>query len=320
MGAKQKNKEMAKMARQLVEELEAKIYYLLKQGVEPDKISNFLISLEKEMDIEFNPKDTLLFEKGDIVLCNYGKHPNGEISGAHKLSIICNIDGKGRPFVVPVAKHKKFQYKHAKGFFWLKEKECTYDIDYEYKSGTIYLYQGRYVRPERIKKVLGHVNEKYMKRILEELTNSFDFKGNTEKYAPIVQTIEVMEQKLQETPPPVCKKPKKDYLLEFFNWHKEQIFQAPTMEAKIPVLLDCMEYPKQDPFIIEFIQIGCKQEKPSYASILSKMGFDIYMIRKKQYEMRIQFSKWIQQKHPDIKKQYPSISWIDFIKVFANYQ
>ena len=116
----------------------------------------FLLGASLEIAIQYNPlpADSLIaFSVGDVVDCKFGTHVDGEISGMHVHSIVCDIQDDGTVYLLPITK----QILDGDGKKYLLAR-ANQDISYynpKFNGGTVLLRMGKYVRPERIRIIVG---------------------------------------------------------------------------------------------------------------------------------------------------------------------
>lgn len=156
---------------------------MFKKNVHERDIANLLYSCLNEMSLCFSPNDdTVEFEIGDVVECNYGYHLQGEINGSRVHSIICDVKGD-MAYVVPIVKADA--YLETSYSFSCLPFTSPEDIQYEnelFKGGIVLLNGGKYVRIERFKSLLGKTSPAFFEKVLEQLaTQTFDFRKSKEK-------------------------------------------------------------------------------------------------------------------------------------------
>lgn len=135
-------------------------------------ICNYLKSAKSEISMRYDNIPVIPVSIRDIVDCNFGVHPNGEISGGHIHAVVCNID-KGSVFVLPITKNKN--YDDPKKYLQLKAgKDIMYN-DPRYSGGAIILDKGRYICLQRISSVIGKLDSSVFKTLLQMLPASYEF-------------------------------------------------------------------------------------------------------------------------------------------------
>ena len=139
-------------------------------------ICKFLISTTTEIAMKYNPKELIAFSVGDIVVCNYGHHLAGEISGGYVHSVVCDIGPTGMVYVLPITKFTEgITAEHYLTFN--AEQDVKY-FDWRYKGGTVLLDKGRSLRPERFHSVVGRVFPQFLEIIFEKLPAATSFNAS----------------------------------------------------------------------------------------------------------------------------------------------
>lgn len=155
----------------------------------PRDICQYLMATGTEIAMKYNPREVVDFSIGDIVVCNYGNHLSGEISGGHVHSVVCDIDEDGTFYAAPITKAKLEgdQQKYL-------PFEANLDVDYtvsRYTGGTILLKKGGYIRPERIQEVVGKARPEFFSKLLAALPDTVRFSHSdyaeklSEKYGDV---------------------------------------------------------------------------------------------------------------------------------------
>lgn len=152
-------------------------------------ICQYLMATGTEIAMKYNPREVVDFSIGDIVVCNYGNHLSGEISGGHVHSVVCDIDEDGTFYAAPITK-AKLEGDQQK---YLPFK-ANLDVDYtvsRYTGGTILLKKGGYIRPERIQEVVGKARPEFFSKLLAALPDTVRFSHSdyaeklSEKYGDV---------------------------------------------------------------------------------------------------------------------------------------
>ena len=155
----------------------------------PRDICQYLMATGTEIAMKYNPREVVDFSIGDIVVCNYGNHLSGEISGGHVHAVVCDIDEDGTFYAAPITKAKLDGNQQKYLPF-----EANLDVDYtvsRYTGGTILLKKGGYIRPERIQDVVGKARPEFFEKLLAALPDTVRFSHNdyaeklSEKYGDV---------------------------------------------------------------------------------------------------------------------------------------
>lgn len=149
----------------------------LKSGeATPLDIAKFLMGAGLEIAIQYNSNEAHEdYMVGDIVDCKFGTHVDGEISGGHVHSIVCDIDDDGMVYVLPIT---KLQLENDVN----KYLPFTAGIDVIYRDpnkyqngGTVLLKMGKYVRPERINELVATTTLEFFYKVLGSLSTIYQF-------------------------------------------------------------------------------------------------------------------------------------------------
>lgn len=155
----------------------------------PRDICQYLMATGTEIAMKYNPREVVDFSIGDIVVCNYGNHLSGEISGGHVHAVVCDTDEDGTFYAAPITKAKMEGNQQKYLPF-----EANLDVDYtvsRYTGGTVLLKKGGYIRPERIQDIVGKARPEFFEKLLAALPDTVRFSHNdyaeklSEKYGDV---------------------------------------------------------------------------------------------------------------------------------------
>ena len=91
-------------------------------------------------------------------------------------------------YVVPVT--QTMANTSSKSFLTMNiPQDATY-FNKDYKSSTILLAKGKYIRAERFNSVIGKTNPDFFRKILQQLAIIFDFTNSIKKTAVLSSSIE----------------------------------------------------------------------------------------------------------------------------------
>lgn len=153
-------------------------YWAMYRMYVPEKeIGNFIWTSINEISMRYNNKGCIEYFVGDIVDCNYGMHLPGEINGGHVFAIVCNVTDNGKAYLVPITKVRENLTSLSYLTFDVPE-DVIYDSEH-YTGGTVLLDEGRYLRAERFHAVIGKTTPEFFTKVLNQLSTTFDFTGNT---------------------------------------------------------------------------------------------------------------------------------------------
>jgi len=295
-------------------------------------ICQYLMTANTEIIMNYNPKALTKFAIGDIVDFSYGAHLKNEISGGHVHSIICDIDESGLVYAVPIVKGQR------------EGDETRYlriaaKIDAEYNNarftgGTVLLKMGRYMNPIRARKVIGHVLPEFFHKLLMALPTTVDFssKYNNYEYELAERLGDVQNddsmlsfESSEETPTEgaesndIAKKASaEDYVTNIIADALNSLDKSKPVEEQIDDFLDAIDLPKDVKFVRSAFIVACIVKKVGYESIILELHNEYPKIREEiiKENLKEEFKKWL-TKHPDVKENYPKISIIALLKIFA---
>ena len=180
------NKEVEDQANKLMRIIYWAMY---SNKAHPRDICQYLMAAGTEIAMKYNTREVVNFSIGDIVICNYGNHLGGEISGRYVHSVVCDIDEDGTFYAAPITKSKlKGEQQRYLPI------EANLDVDYtvpRYTGGTILLKKGGYIRPERIQEVVGKVRPEFFSKLLAAILDTVRFSHSdyaeklSEKYGDV---------------------------------------------------------------------------------------------------------------------------------------
>lgn len=165
----------------LIEKLGKTLNWALTTMNVPEKfIANYVYGMINDISMTYSTNSTIDFKVGDVVECSFGYNMPGETNGRSTHAIVCNIY-KEMAFVVPITKYTS-DYVISSSFV-----EFTPKVDIKYNSfpsvgGSVLLDKGRYINNKRIKNVIGKTSSGFMKRILNELPETFNFVKPLQKH------------------------------------------------------------------------------------------------------------------------------------------
>lgn len=167
-------------------------------------ICQYLMATGTEIAMKYNPREVPKFSVGDVVVCNYGNHLSGEISGGHVHAIVCDVDEEGMIYAAPITKAKLDGDLQKYLPF-----EAKVDVDYtvsRYTGGTVLLKKGGYIRPERIQDVVGTARPEFFNKLLAILPTTIQFSHDdyaeklSEKYGDVDNDDNMLFDDLGEIP------------------------------------------------------------------------------------------------------------------------
>ena len=155
-----------------IDDLYKTIYWAVEEGHARDKdIVKQILTLKKEFVMRYSPKHIIDFGIGDIVEVDYGYHLPGEIMGRNVIAIVCKIHNEDMVYIVPITKVREDITSYS--YLFMKSGEANYAC----KNGIVLLDKGKFMRAERVNKVIGKTTQKFFEKVSNQLATTFDFTG-----------------------------------------------------------------------------------------------------------------------------------------------
>lgn len=302
----------------------------------------FLLGASLEIAIQYNPlpADSLIaFSIGDVVDCKFGTHVDGEISGMHVHSIVCDIQDDGTVYLLPITK----QILDGDGKKYLLAR-ANQDISYynpKFNGGTVLLRMGKYVRPERIRIIVGKTSPDFFQHLLQIFHHSMDFSYNLPAYNGLFNDGKQFPSLLADgsVPSPIDvvsgteavpeKKQKKirekkisfeaymeNFLEPFLSSINEPDF---SLEDKVSLLLSELKFNDQLAVVHDAFVVSCEVPRVTITSIIAALSkihrFSCKEVLKET--LYTSYEQWIAQQHPEILENYPDTSIMTMLKIFS---
>lgn len=327
------------------------IYWIMyKKNVPADEIVKHLITTGTEIAMRFNPKAPANINVGDIVDCQYGTHLNSEISGSHVHALVCNVISN-TVFVIPITK------QIIEGQFYLpfsNKKDVMYTEPDKYREGTLLLDRGCYIGIERLQKVIGTALPDFFDEVIEVLPEAYCFESmnsaNTSSNEKSIETLKNestdYEDNLYEdnTKLETCNEdttmsePKEAKNVSDNDTTKDFSKFENVEEALTELIGDSFKlldknsdlFSQLDSFLTSigmsnknlikqaFVS-ACKVKKVKYESIIIELKNQNPNMKEDEIKKALKnaFKTWISANHPTIVEQFPKISIMSMLKLFA---
>lgn len=289
---------------------------LLDMNISERDIGNFIWTTIDEISMNYNNKNNIPFSIGDVVSCNYGTHLYGEISGTNVVAVVVNINITGMAYLVPITNRTYNLTSHSYLTFTVPN-DIIYNTNYTV-GGTVLLDKGKYVRPERLRKVIGKTSLEFFYKILHQLATTFDFTdiivdAPTDRVTSESTTTKVVTKSTSK---------KINYsesaLLEEFSSAFDKLDSKKKVEEQIDSFLTDIGMPTSERMIRQSFIIACNINKITYENVIlelhnmyPKVSEDII-----KANLKGNFKKWLEQ-YPELTKKCPLISFMAVLKVFA---
>ncbi len=302
---------------------------MYKHDVSEKKIGNFIMTLISEISMRYNKNNvTIEYSVGDIVVCNYGFHLEGEINGWNVAAIVCNITNDGMVYLVPVTKYRE-NLKSNSYLIMNAPDDVVYNKE-NYTGGIALLDKGKYCRAERLLNVIGKTTPEFFANVLKKLSTTFDFTEmidddtKTDLGSKIVESAKNEEKKASvETYASTPKKTKgvgveESALLNAIGESLEKIDPTKKVEEQAIDFLTDIGMTTSDRILIQSFVIACNIEKINYANVLRELYNVFPKVREEiiMVNLKENFKKWLEI-HPELLESCPKISIMTLLKVFA---
>lgn len=303
----------------LINKLMRTIYWAMyKMNVSEKAIEKYLTTFMSEISMKYGDKKTIKYSVGDIVDCNYGVHPIGEIQGGHVFGIVCNIfNDSSMAYVVPIIKARENLDSYSSYIVFHVPNDVVYNSnDKVYSdSGTALLDKGRYLRVERFHKVIGKTTPKFFAEVLKQLSTTFDFTTN----------IETTDNKsdVSTTEPKKTTKTKKvgtekSALLNSIGDSLEKLDPTKNIGEQIVDFLNDIGMTVSETMIVQSFVIACNIKKITYENVILELHRMFPEVKEDFIKsvLKDNFKKWLGL-HPELVESYPKISFMALLKIFA---
>lgn len=142
------------------------IYFWLEKGVLEKELCEFILTATSEMSLHYIPKQEKTLEIGDIVDCNYGIHLKGEPNGGHIFAIVLDVKQTGQIRLARIIKGNKNITEKSVLSFDQNDMKFYQGL---IPRGVVSIESVRYVHCNRINKVVGRCNTKFLNKVVDEL-------------------------------------------------------------------------------------------------------------------------------------------------------
>lgn len=265
---------------------------------------------------------------GDIVEVNYGMHLKGEIRGNHILAIVCDITAYNMVYLVPITKVTT-NLTSTNSPLPLSSSDATYYFDeYSTFTGTALVDKSKYLRIERVNKVVGKTRPAFLVKLLNQLPKTFDFTkcfatNNSENSNPnnnaVSNSTGTTVSANESTKPSIEKMGKEESaLLELFSDAFNKLDRNKSAEEQIDVFFTDIEMPSDLEFIKEAFIISCKIDTINFDNIISELTKSHPEIKETIFKtsLKTDFKNWL-KKYPKLTDISPRFSFTSLIKTFV---
>lgn len=323
---------------------------MYKMNVPEKEIGDFIWTSINEISMRYKKNGCIEYSVGDIVDCNYGMHLAGEINGRHVSAIVCSITDGGMAYLVPITKVRENLTSLSYLTFDAPD-DVVYNNDY-YTGGTALLDKGRYMRAERFHEVIGKTTPKFFAKVLNQLSTTFDFTGNTimdedseidtDHGNEVKETVETTSAEdategddAKSNPVDANKsdvtttedKPKKaakkvggeeSALLDVIGNALEKLNRTKKVEEQVEFFLTDIGMTTTERMVTQSFVIACNIKKINYESVILELHNMFPKVKEDIIKsvLKENFKKWLEQ-YPELVESCPKISLMTVLKVFA---
>ena len=317
-------------------------------------ICNYLRETLLEIKLSYDPI-YLKPEIGNIVKCHMGCCYLKDTIGTGVFGIVCDIDASGLVYVVPVT-NRILEPSPMNLQFLIGEDIHIRSIHFK-RRGTVFLKVGGYISHFRITQIIGYATPQFLKKIFDALPSATDFSANYDNYEEkLAESLrstdmynceiredqgdeansttvdihndngvsEVPTEKLPQSGTEEAKGeniriPVERYLRMLFADALNSLDNSKPVEEQAYVFLSTIGFSQNEIIVREAFIVACTAKKITYDNIvleLREKAFPQHSEEKIKEELIDRFKKWLVN-YPDLKENYPKISIMKLLKVFA---
>ena len=297
---------------------------IYKQGISEKEIGNYITSAMCEISMAYSPNaDFPELVVGDIVDVNYGMNLSGEIKGNHIPAIICDVTSYNMVYLVPITKYTDNLTSTNSPLPFTSNNATFYFEEYTISSGTALLDKGKYLRIERVSKVIGKVRPEFLVKLLHQLPKTFDFTGmfptdeNKNNADAIVQTTDMPVSTNKSSRTSVIGK-EESALLELFSDSFSKLSPNKSVEEQIDVFFTDIDMPSNLKLMKEAFLISCKIDNINFDDIVLELKKSNPNIREAiiKSSLKTDFKNWL-EKYPKLIEVSSRFSLTSLIKAFV---
>lgn len=295
-------------------------WVIQNKSVEECEIKRYIESCENEIRMHYNRWNTIKFEVGDIVECNFGQHLKGELNGFIN-SIVCNISETGIPYVVPIM-DVKTNYKSYSYLDIDYSKDVIYYEGKKFKK-TLLLNKGKEINPIRFNRVVGRLTPEFLEKVIVALSTTFYFNKSCEE-ALENQNSKVAEEVASIIGSNLVAKSKRiSYteivLMEAIGDALNNLELSKTVEEQLEDFFLEIGMTTKEKLMNQAFVIACKVDDITYEKIVLELQKIYPKLQKGAIRKKLQecFTDWLCNKQPELAEKRPKLSLMFLLKVFA---
>ena len=313
------NKEIEKRLNKLIDSVNLALF---KKNASPDIVSSYISTAANELAMRYNPFPTPIMKTGDIAVCNYGFHMDGEISGRFVHAVVCAFGANNTVFVVPIA--KTIQSDETNYMPFESPRDVTYSEKYaSFTGGNILLRHGSWIRRERINHIAGSLKDSFFAKVLEELPKSFDFGG----FLTNTPTKKTRKHKTHVVPSlfPSDKPSAELYIYNFFVDRLEDMLETTNLDKQIEIFCTALDLPKSSTTIQKALMFSPENTKITSTSVVAaiakldgspEFAEGIHSFLKETF--LLWHAKWnARSPEFELKENFRIVSYTAILKLFA---
>lgn len=296
---------------------------IYKQGISEQEIGNYILSMICEISMAYAPNvDLPELVVGDVVEVNYGMHLKGEIRGKHISAIVCDITPYNMVYLVPITKQTE-NLTSTKSPLPIVSTDMTFYFDeFAFASGTALVDKSKYLRIERVSKVVGKTSPAFLIKLLQQLPKTFDFTSifpaneSEETTDAIVQTP-ISNNKSAKTSA-VGKE--ESALLELFGEAFSKLSSDKSVEEQLDVFFADIDMPSNLKLMKEAFLVSSKIDNINFDDIIAELKKSNPNIKEAiiKSSLKTDFKNWL-EKYPKLIDVSSRFSLTSLIKTFVKH-
>ena len=265
----------------------------------------------------YSKKDCVSVKPGDIVRIHYGQNLQGEVSGKYTRAVICKVDStEPVVYVVPIVSN----LKDIKIYMEFDAKNDIETARQESLKGYVIFEKGRYLYAGRIIKKVGTLKREYFDEVLRKLPMAFDFTANDLSTSKAVASYK--QHSGEESPRFKSRGYALSWLNEAFGARLEEIKACESMEEKVNLFLQIVEFSDVSEYLKCAFLMACETKKITYNDVLPKV-IEVYPdadIQKLREEFQEYLKEW-KKGHEGLRlnQVVKKVSITAFWKLFVKY-
>jgi len=324
-------------------------WFMEKKDASERDVLGHIYTCMNEMSMRFAPKRNVQFSVGDIVECYYGSHLSGEVNGKQVHGLVCDIQNEFMAYVVPIFRISESEVSAKSYLKCTIPNDLVYSEEADWESVAI-LERGRFLRTERVNKVIGRATPEFFAKVLQKLAYStFDFTQNILEENevncdgqltqiienPTTESINIIEEKtVEETSPIVAKRRRKkseelttpkvggeeEAILEVIGSALDKLDKSKPVSEQVEDFMAEIGIPSTSAtwLVKQSFEVACDIKKINYENVILELHNLNPNIKEEiiKASLKENFKKWL-EKYPQVAEKCSKISLMSLLKVFA---